>query len=143
MSDVLTSSLSAALAVTPRLLEVPAVTPPAAPENPDEPTNLNAPAYINPSITFDPETSIVVITYRDADGKVREQIPPPEVIDRYREVDQTGMQSTSLPRNTPMALAAVDTTPDKSQPPPAPPASNQGSGSGSGSGSGQGSGTIA
>ena len=83
MTDALTSSLSAALAVTPRLLEVPAAASPVTAENPEEPINLNAPAYISPSISFDPETNIVVITYRNAEtGKVREQYPPPVVVDR-------------------------------------------------------------
>ncbi len=123
MADVLASSLSASLAVTPRVIAAPVAPPPpveAAPEH----INLNAPAYVSPSISFDPYTSIVFITYRDPEtGKVRNQIPPSEVLNRYREVDQTGIPNPDLPHNTPVALAAVAEppqakTPDTGQGPP-------------------------
>jgi hypothetical protein len=146
MLDALTSGLAAVSAVTPRPLENPAAPPPVAvPIN--EPVNLNAPAYVSPSITFDPETNIVVITYRNAEtGKVREQYPPPQVVDRYREVDQTGMQNPSLPRTTPEALASSNPPPAPSAAPPAdtsPSESTAGSTAGSSPNASQGTGTIA
>ncbi|MBI3515763.1 MAG: hypothetical protein HY060_17140 [Proteobacteria bacterium] len=89
------------------MVAAPVVPPPAAPDN-REHINLNAPAYVSPSISFDPYTSIVFITYRNAEtGKIRNQIPPQEILDRYRQVDETGIPNRTLPHNTPKALAEI------------------------------------
>ena len=132
MSDALTSSLSAASFVTPRVAVAPVAPSPAAADSTQH-INLNAPAYISPSISFDPYTSIVFITFRNPEtGKVRDQIPPDEVLNRYREVDQTGIPNPDLPHNTPLALAAV-----------AEPAAQDTPDTGEGSSQGQGSGKLA
>src|SRR5260221_7381035 len=94
MSEALSSSLAAAAltvgyhqaAATPVVPPSQATQPPA-----QAPGNINAPFFVSPKISFDPITSIVFVTFRNFEtGKVREQIPPVEVLSRYREASVTG-----------------------------------------------------
>ena len=80
----------------------------------------DAPAYVSPAISFDPETGIVFITFRNAEsGKITRQIPPAEVLSRYRFVDESGIANPLLPRSTPDSIAGLG--PDLGPPPKAPP----------------------
>jgi hypothetical protein len=102
--------------------------PPAAARESATHININAPFYISPAITFDPITSIVIVTFRNADGKVREQIPPSEVLERYQSVDETGMPDPFL-RQRPSMTVKSDAPPQKKpEPAPAAPAPSSGTG---------------
>jgi hypothetical protein len=124
--------LDALSSATPVALNVAQTPAPALPQDPPAGQanaahiDVNAPAYISPAITFNPETSVVIITYRNAEtGKVTEQIPPPEVTSRYNAVQDTGQQSPALPLSTgasaaakPAAAAGGTSTPTPAQPTP-------------------------
>jgi hypothetical protein len=131
MTDILSSGLSASLAVSlPQLAGAAAPAPLPEPE-PAQKNNVNAPAFISPAISFDPVTNIVFLTFRNpVSGKVTQQVPPSEVLDRYRTVDETGIPNPNLPPAPPDPTPGVDARPageHQAAPPPepkAPPASN-------------------
>src|SRR5579871_5907880 len=99
MADALGPSLAVSLAtaahyIAPQLNSTPTT-------DPFEPINPSAPAYVNPSISFNPATDVVFLTYRNAEtGKVTEQYPPSQVVSRYQSVDETGMPDPTQPRPT-------------------------------------------
>jgi hypothetical protein len=130
MVDVASSALPASLLLAQQFVAT-AAAPPSAPVEPS-PThiNINAPFYISPAISFDPITSIVIVTFRDFEtGEVREQIPPREVLSRYQSVDETGIPDPFL-RARPNFVVKAAAAPAKApEPTPAPtPAPSQGSG---------------
>jgi hypothetical protein len=104
--------------------------------------NVNAPSYISPSISFDPETDVVFFTYRNAEtGKVREQYPPDAVVQRYRAVDDSGAPTKpALPAPNPPTTASAPGTPAPTAPEPSPAALSGTTGSAA---TPPGSGTIA
>jgi len=123
MADALGSSLSASLAVaahyiTPQLTALPPVA------NPLPSANLDAPIYVNPSVSFNATTDVVFLTYRNDAGKITEQYPPSQVVSRYQSVDETGMSNPILPRSTPNQAAGPQNGPAGNTPPPTPPAPN-------------------
>jgi hypothetical protein len=108
MADAVASGLAASLATAARYVTLPVAPAPVTPPGTPPAANPNAPAYISPSVTFDPVTDIVILTFRNSEtGKIVEQIPPSEVLSRYREVDETGIADPILPRSTPDALAGT------------------------------------
>ncbi len=110
MTDAVTGGLSVSLALAAHQMLAPQPPAPAGAGGATLTPNPNTPAYISPSITFDPETGIVIITFRNADsGKVTQQIPPSEVLTRYRFVEDSGIPNPILPRTTPNAIAGVNT----------------------------------
>jgi hypothetical protein len=134
MSDALTSSIAPSPPADLRLPGAPAAPSPVAAQDESLPrANPNAPAYVSPAVTFDPETNIVVLTYRNPEtGKVREQYPPSVVVDRYREAERTGVPDPTLPRTTPAAAGAAPADESASGgggSPPLPDAGASGSGS--------------
>jgi hypothetical protein len=141
MSEALSSTLAAAaLAVGYHQATAASAAPPSqatqAPAQP--PGNINAPFFVSPKISFDPVTSIVFVTFRNFEtGKVREQIPPVEVLERYREASVTGHPDPRLPplkpdqrkaepAPTPAAdkSAASQPAPTSAAPTPAPQTTN-------------------
>lgn len=120
MADALASGLAASLATVVHYVTLPAASVPATPTGGAQPVNPNAPAYISPSVSFDPVTGIVFLTFRNAEsGKVTEQIPPSQVLSRYRFVDETGIPNPILPRSTPDELAGTATGLPQPTPTPA------------------------
>ena len=101
MLDALSSAAPAAQNLAQTL--VPPLPQDPAPAGQADPlhVDVNRPAYVSPAITFNPETNVVIITYRSAEtGKVTEQYPPSSVASKYNAVDDTGQQSPALPLST-------------------------------------------
>ena len=122
MADALGPSLATSLSIAAHYIAPQLDSPPAT--DPFQPINLNAPAYVNPSISFNPATGIVFLTYRNADtGKVTEQFPPSQVVSRYQSVDETGMPDPTQPHPTPPQIAGVSPGLAGTPPPPSPPTS--------------------
>src|SRR4051812_22042368 len=97
MAHALSAALPASLLVAPQAAAATIAPPPAPVANAPTHIDINAPFYISPAISFDPITSIVIVTFRDGEtGKVRQQIPPNEVLSRYRSVDETGVPDPFL-----------------------------------------------
>ena len=131
MTDALGSSLAASLSIAAHYIAPP--TSPVPATDPVQPVNLSAPAYVNPTVTFSPDTDIVILTYRNADtGKVTEQYPPSEVLSRYQFVDETGMPIPTPPGSPKDQHAQVNSGPSGSPPPPTTQASPPSSGPASG-----------
>jgi hypothetical protein len=130
MADALSPALPASLLLAHQVAATQVATPPAPPKGSPAQIDINAPFYISPAISFDPITSIVIVTFRDAEsGKVREQIPPREVLERYQNVDETGIPDPFLRQRRPMIVRAPEPAEKPAEPAPAPaPAASQGSG---------------
>lgn len=119
MAQAVSSALSASLPLA-QLVATTVAPPPAAPDHAATHIDINAPFYLSPAISFDPITSIVIVTFRDGEtGKVREQIPPREVLERYQAVDETGISDPFLPQRSPQVVKASP-SPEKSEPARAP-----------------------
>ena len=123
MSDAVSLSLPAAAVVAHQIGASTLGQPPAPSAETKTHININAPFYISPQVTFDPITSIVIVTFRNGDGKVREQIPPSEVLERYQSVDETGIPDPFL-RQRPTLTIKTGPAPQKhDEPAPTPPPS--------------------
>ncbi len=121
MSDSVSMSLPAASVLAHQLAASTTAAPPAPVHEAPAHINVNAPFYISPAITFDPITSIVIVTFRNADGKVREQIPPSEVLERYQSVDETGIPDPFLRERPDMTVKAEPAPQKKDAPAPVAP----------------------
>lgn len=120
MAQAVSSALSASLS-TAQFVATNVAPPQAAPQASATQIDINAPFYISPAISFDPITSIVIVTFRDGEtGKVREQIPPREVLERYQAVDETGISDPFLPQRPPQVVKAAPAAEKPSEPAPAP-----------------------
>ncbi|MBV8170131.1 MAG: hypothetical protein JO021_25335 [Alphaproteobacteria bacterium] len=122
MSDSVSLSLPAAAVVAHQIAASASAQPPAPSAETKTHININAPFYISPQITFDPITSIVIVTFR-SDGKVREQIPPSQVLERYQSVDETGIPNPFLPQRPDLTIKAGPAPQKKDEPAPTPPPS--------------------
>jgi len=119
MSDSVSLSLPAASVVAHQIAASAIAQPPTPPVEAKTHININAPFYISPAISFDPITSIVIVTFRDSERKVREQIPPNEVLERYQSVDETGIPDPFL-RQRPNLTVKAASAPQKDEPAPTP-----------------------
>jgi hypothetical protein len=122
MSDSVSLSLPAASVVAHQIAASAIAQPPAPSAETKTHININAPFYISPAISFDPITSIVIVTFRNSEGKVREQIPPSEILERYQSVDETGIPDPFL-RARPNLTIKAGPAPQKDEPAPTPPPS--------------------
>ena len=121
MADAAAIGLSASLVIASHQLMAPPMPTPVQPHALGP--NLNAPGYVNPTVSFDPVTNIVIFTFRNPDsGKVVEQIPPSEILSRYRFADESGIPNPLLPRSIsiPDPLAGLRSQDTGSTPPPTP-----------------------
>ena len=119
MADAL--GLSASLAVAAHYIAPQLSAPPPA-TSPLASGNLDAPIYVNPSVSFNPTTNVVFLTYRNDAGKITEQYPPSEVVSRYQSVDETGMPNPILSRSTPDQATGPKNGPVGNTPMPTMPA---------------------
>jgi len=113
MSDATTVSFAASPAMLIQPLGASLAPAQTLPAEPQAHINVNAPAYVNPAISFDPVTNVVIFTYRNSEtGKVTEQIPPAQALSRYQQADETGVAPPSAQPPSPTPASA----------PPPPPA---------------------